>query len=561
MVLEKDPYFIELGPGAEGFPLPERFTYPFAYEPHPLCRIAVEQLQAYLREQKDFKHNFGLAENSEQKGLPIGKMFGVVVVRNQKGVLGYLAACSGKLGGRNQHKRLVPPVFDLLKEEGFFLKEEQVLNAMNAEIDLWECHPAWQGYNFEKAAMLTRFSEELEQLKSAAKEGKKRRKELRTKAGNFWDPETLANESIAEQYALKAMKRRQTALLAHIHGKIEPIRQKIEALKERRRIKSAQLQKHIFEQYTFLNGLGEERSLYDIFKNTQVLWPPAGAGECAAPKLLQYSFLRGYQPLCMAEFWWGQSPVSEVRLHGRYYPACQSKCAPILGHMLTGLAVDPNPMEQNPAEGKELEIVFEDEFLWVVDKPSEFLSVPGKIVKDSVYTRFLSAYPQATGPLIVHRLDMSTSGLMVLAKEKWVHEQLQRQFIKRQVRKRYLALLEGIIQGEEGTIDLPLRVDLDDRPRQLVCFEHGKSARTLWKVLERKEGKTLVHFEPVTGRTHQLRVHAAHPLGLGTPIVGDDLYGTPAQRLCLHAELLELVHPKTKERMVFHRPTDFDTLV
>jgi tRNA pseudouridine32 synthase / 23S rRNA pseudouridine746 synthase len=561
MTLNTDPYFMVLGPEAKGILPPERFTYPFAYDPHPLCRIAVEQLQVYLREQKDFKHNFGLAENPEEKGMPIGKMFGVLVVSNQQGALGYLAACSGKLGGSNQHKKLVPPVFDLLEEEGFFLKEEQVLNALNAEIDLWTTHPAWQWYKDEKEAMLTRFSGELEQLKMAVKEGKKQRKELRTKGGECWDPESLSKESIAEQYALKAMKRRQTALLAFMHSKIEPIRQITESLKEKRRIKSAQLQKRIFEQYTFLNGMGEEKSLYDIFKNTQVLWPPAGAGECAAPKLLQYSYLRGYRPLCMAEFWWGQSPVSEVRLHGRYYPACQSKCAPILGHMLTGLAVDPNPMEKNPAEGKVLEIVFEDEFLWVVDKPSEFLSVPGKIIKDSVYSRFLSAYPQATGPLIVHRLDMSTSGLMVLAKEKWVHEQLQRQFIKRQVKKRYLALLEGTLEGDGGTIDLPLRVDLDDRPRQLVCFEHGKAARTLWKVLERKEGKTLVHFEPVTGRTHQLRVHAAHPLGLGSPIVGDDLYGTRAQRLCLHAEVLELVHPKTKERLVFHRPADFDTRI
>jgi tRNA pseudouridine32 synthase/23S rRNA pseudouridine746 synthase len=557
MALQEDPYFIPFYRDIGEMVLPDRFTFPFAYEPHPLSIWAVEELQAYLLEQKDFVHNFGLGTKQEGEGLVIGKMFGVLAVLDQKGRVGYLAACSGKLGGQNLHLRLVPPVFDLLDEKGFFLKEEQKLNALNAEIILWEAHPAWGWHSCEWESMQRRFEEELEHLRGKIKEGKKRRKAVRDLEDNHWDEEALATESIREQYALKAMKRRHAALLKNCQDKIEPIRKKIEELKEERKRKSASLQQEIFEQYVFLNGRGESKSLYHIFRNTSVLWPPAGAGECAAPKLLQYAFLKGYKPLCMAEFWWGKSPASEVRLHGRYYPACQSKCAPILGHMLEGIPLEHNPMEENPAEGKELEIIFEDEYLLVVDKPAEFLSVPGKKIKDSVYSRIKMSYPHAKGPLIVHRLDMSTSGLMVLAKDKWIHQQLQKQFIKRQVKKRYIALLEGDLIGEEGIIDLPLRVDLEDRPRQLVCHEYGKAARTLWRVLQRKEGKTWVHFEPITGRTHQLRVHAAHPMGLGSPIVGDDLYGTRAERLFLHAERLELVHPMTREVMVFERPSPF----
>jgi len=224
---------------------------------------------------------------------------------------------------------------------------------------------------------------------------------------------------------------------------------------------------------------------------------------------------------------------------------------------LHGMELDENPFLQNPAKGKDIEIVFGDNYLAVIHKPTEFLSVPGKDVSDSVLERIRTRYPDATGPLIVHRLDMSTSGLMLIAKTNEVYLNLQSQFIKRTIKKRYVALLEGIIQENEGEINLPLRVDLDNRPYQLVCDKHGQAARTLWKVIERRNNQTLVYFYPVTGRTHQLRVHAAHVKGLNTPIVGDDLYGTKADRLHLHAEQINFKHPITKEELTFTQKATF----
>jgi tRNA pseudouridine32 synthase/23S rRNA pseudouridine746 synthase len=313
------------------------------------------------------------------------------------------------------------------------------------------------------------------------------------------------------------------------------------------------LQQQLFKEYAFLNQHKELKSLGEIFNEN----PPAGAGECAAPKLLHFAFQHDLKPIAMAEFWWGASPKSEVRKHAQYYPACTGKCEPILKHMLQGIRTDANPFEINQADGKEIAIVFEDDYLAVINKPAEFLSVPGKQVTDSVYGRMKAKYPDATGPLVVHRLDMSTSGLLIVAKTAEIHKKLQSQFIKRKVQKQYVALLEGIIKEDSGLIVLPLRVDLDNRPNQLVCYDFGKSAQTKWKVIARKNNRTLIHFYPITGRTHQLRVHAAHPLGLNTPILGDDLYGNKANRLHLHAESLTFQHPISKETITITVAADF----
>jgi tRNA pseudouridine32 synthase/23S rRNA pseudouridine746 synthase len=260
----------------------------------------------------------------------------------------------------------------------------------------------------------------------------------------------------------------------------------------------------------------------------------------------------------MAEFWWGQSPKSEIRKHKQFYPACKSKCEPILlSHMLKSIEIEANPFHENPAEGKDIEIVYEDEVLAIINKPAEFLSVPGKIISDSVYERVKKIYPKATGPLIVHRLDMSTSGLMLIAKNEETYVKLQSQFIKRTIKKRYVALLDGVLEANEGFIDLPLRVDLDDRPRQLVCYEHGKQAQTKWEVIEIKDDKTRVYFYPITGRTHQLRVHSSHEMGLKTPIVGDDLYGKKENRLHLHAEQITFFHPISMEEISIQKNAPF----
>ena len=337
--------------------------------------------------------------------------------------------------------------------------------------------------------------------------------------------EKLRKESIQEQYYLKDKTTFWKGEIAHKEERLNSFLSEISTLKEERKRKSGQLQQRLFEKYHFLNAQQEEASLATIFSTSEGIKPPAGSGECAAPKLLQYAYLNNLEPIALAEFWWGQSPQSEVRKHGNYYPACRGKCEPILGHMLKGLTIDENPLLLNPAKDKELSIVFEDDTIMIVNKPAEFLSVPGKTIVDSVLTRLKSLLPDATGPLLIHRLDMSTSGILVVAKSEKAHKFIQRQFIQRTVQKRYIALLDGVVDVQQGTIELPLRVDLDDRPRQLVCYEYGKLARTKYKVLEIKEGKTKVVFIPITGRTHQLRVHAAHPKGLNIPIVGDDLYG------------------------------------
>lgn len=553
-------YFTRFKSSLEGIQLPEKFTFPFYYEPHPLAKLAAGELQEYLST-LELDHNFGL--DAEKEGLVIGKMFGVLVVENEAGELGYLSAVSGKLANSNLHEKFVPPVFDMLTTDGFFGKGMQVLNQLNSEVELSENSADLISLKNDLQKLKDQAEAEISASKLALKNSKRQRQEKRESAQHLSESEyealieELKYESLKGQYFHKDLVKKWKASIDESQLKYDAFVAEINVLKNERRERSAKLQNQLFEQYNFLNAQDEERNVLDIFKPTASVLPPAGAGECAAPKLLQYAYLNRLKPICMAEFWWGASPKSEVRIHGHFYPACRGKCEPILGHMLKGLKVDDNPMLVNPAFGKTLPIVFEDDYIVIVNKPAEFLSVPGISINDSVQTRLKEMYPNATGPLLVHRLDMSTSGLLLAAKDERIHKHLQSQFIRRKVKKRYLALLEGEVNGENGIIDLPLRVDLDDRPRQLVCYEHGKSAQTEWEVIERKDGKTRIRFYPITGRTHQLRVHSAHPLGLKAPIVGDDLYGQRSSRLHLHAEWLEFTHPFTKERIEFSVEAEF----
>lgn len=367
----------------------------------------------------------------------------------------------------------------------------------------------------------------------------------------------LGKESVKEKNTLRDIKLIWDEKINALQCQLNELEDALNELKTKRKNLSNGLQKKLFQQYKFLNTHGIEKDLNDIFKDTPNQIPPAGSGECAAPKLLQYAFAHGFTPLALAEFWWGIAPKSEIRQHKKFYASCQSKCQPILGHMLDGIEMDENPLLINPAEGKDLEIVYEDEFMVVVNKPADFLSVPGKNIHDSVYARIQQRYPDATGGLIIHRLDMATSGLLVLGLTPKAHKRLQQQFINRTVEKRYTALLDGVLEQDEGLITLPMRGDLYDRPRQLVCFEHGKPAETTYQVIERKENKTKVYLYPKTGRTHQLRVHCAHYLGLNMPITGDGLYGKKANRLHLHAGYLSLIHPITKEPMEFNVEAEF----
>ena len=530
--------------------LPEKFTFPFYYEPHELSIIASHELQKYLENQTDFEHNFGL--DTTQEGLVIGKMFGVLVCQNEAGEIGQLWAFSGKLADSNHHEKFVPTVYDMLDKNGFYKIGEDKLNLITKEIEILENSESYTKALQELEKTKLEAQNDIQNQKTNIKAQKKLRDELRKKGGSNEDE--LKEASKQEGILLKKMNLYWNYKIEDAQKEFNILHSKIEILKSSRKQKSATLQQRLFAEYAFLNQFGKLKSIGEIFEGN----PPAGAGECAAPKLLHHAFANNLKPIAMAEFWWGKSPNSEIRKHKQFYPACKSKCEPILmQHMLQGLDMEINPFEYNPAEGKDITIVYDDAYLVVINKPAEFLSVPGKQIKDSVYQRVKDLFPNATGPLIVHRLDMSTSGIMILAKNEAVYKELQSQFIKRTIKKRYVALLDGIISENEGFIDLPLRVDLDDRPRQLVCYEYGKTAQTKWQKIEIKDNKTKIYFYPITGRTHQLRVHASHELGLQTPIVGDDLYGKKANRLHLHAEQLTFVHPISKKEMTITVEAEF----
>lgn len=529
--------------------LPRKFTFPFYYEPHPLVLMASQDVQDLLVQQEDLK---------------VGKMFGVLIVQNLNKEVGYLAAYSGKTVFPNLSDKFVPPVFDVHAQHSFYVQGEKELNAMNRQIEILENDSAYLEIQKIVKSKIQLVAERIKQGKAELKRTKKDRMIRRNEARATLSPEAftvfnkrLTEESIKGQYFFKQMAKELKADLINHQQKLEVYSSRISQLKTERKNKSSRLQQRIFDNYQFLNKEKDTKGLTEIFPNFKEQKPPAGAGDCTAPKLLQYAFSNDLEPIAMGEFWWGPSPKTEIRKHKIFYPACGGRCKPILAHMLKGIEMEDNPFLKNPAKNKEMEIIFEDDSLLVVNKPAEFLSVPGKTITDSVYTRIKAMFPDATGPLIIHRLDMSTSGILVLAKTKEAHKFMQIQFIKRRVKKRYVALLDGTIEQDEGHIDLPLRVDLDDRPRQLVCYEYGKSAKTKWKVIDRLEDKTRIHLYPITGRTHQLRVHVSHPLGLDTPIVGDDLYGQKADRLHLHAEFIEFIHPSTREKMDFTVRADF----
>ena len=530
-------------------PLPERFTYPFCYTPHPLCILAAKEVQSYLTRQTAWKDE-----------LRQGKMFGVLIVQTEHGETGYLAAFSGILAGKNLHPFFVPPVYDLLQPQGFFKIEEENISSINRNIRQLENDKAYAALSAELARTIQSAENILATAKAQLKEAKTAREQRRKeKELNAQEEAELIRESQFQKAEYKRLERSWKARITTLQTQTEDWERRISALKSERKTRSAALQQKLFEQFGMLHYRGEVKNLCEIFGQTVHKTPPAGAGECAAPKLLQQAYLHGWKPIAMAEFWWGDSPKTEIRHHGHYYPACKGKCEPILQHMLQGLQVEENPMlKRMQVPSQNLEIVYEDPWLSVINKPAGMLSVPGKEDAVSVYSLMREQYPEADGPLTVHRLDMATSGLMLIAKTKRVHQNLQAQFKNRLVRKRYVALLEGIVPKDKGTVDLPLCLNPLDRPRQMVHTEHGKPAITDYQVLERLDGKrTRIAFYPRTGRTHQLRIHAAHPLGLHCPIIGDELYGEKADRLYLHAEYLEFTHPITGETVRITKEAEF----
>ena len=575
-------------------PSPRQFTYPFCYDVDPLAEAASLELQRYIAD-ADLM--------STEKGC--GKMFGVLVVEyeDESGVLqrGFLAAYSGLLGGRNDWPYFVPPVFDAQQPDGHFKRTEREISAINREIAAIEHDPEYLQSVAQHEQTKKRLQAEVDAFKAEVDAAKVRR-DARRKSGEPLSEEEQA-EMIRESQFMKAELRRRRKAMEQAESTLNTQHSTfLKSLQRKRKQMSDELQRWLFSAYRMLNAKGEERDLIDIFREYTHAMPPAGAGDCCAPKLLQYAYLHHLRPVCMAEFWWGESPASEIRHHLHYYPACHSKCLPILTHMLKGLDVAPNPLakKRHTAEPR---VLYADEYIMVVDKPAGMLSVPGKA--ESVRSEFsdsanisVEEYFANNSKLKIqnskflkaaHRLDMDTSGLLVLARTEEAYVELQRQFASRETVKRYEAVLSGVPtqnsklktqnssaqpSGCLEAISLPLIADINDRPRQRVDMEHGKPALTLYNIVEVRavdantavayttkkvdKGRTLIHLYPKTGRTHQLRVHCAHPLGLACPILGDPLYGTEcADRMYLHAAELTFRHPVTGEPMHFLSPSGF----
>ncbi len=533
------------GHADEDIPLPCAFTYPFCYTPHPLVVLAAERVQAYLISRTDWHEE-----------IDKGKMFGVLVVSDEKGKTGFLAAFSGNLAGSNSYDYFVPPVYDLLQPEGFFRKEEAEISAINRRIEEMEQDPVYLAQRKKHEQWKADADTRLTKARAYLKKEKNKRDRMRQEGVTEEERQRLIKESQFQKAEYKRLAQRLKDEEKMMESCLHEHESTVRRLKQERRSRSAALQLRLFRQFRMLNANGETKDLCEIFKDTPQGIPPAGAGECALPKLLQFAYRNRLHPLAMGEFWWGMSPKDEIRRHGHFYPSCTGKCGPILRHMLVGLKVEKNPMEENHFRHIPLDIVYEDEWLVVVDKPAGMLSVPGKGDMDSVYGRLRERYPHATGPLIVHRLDMATSGLILAAKDKETHRQLQSLFETRKIKKRYTAILEGETETDEGRIELPLCLNPLDRPRQMVSDE-GKPAVTLYKVRKRENGNTWIDFYPLTGRTHQLRLHAAHPQGLNHPITGDELYGHKADRMYLHAAELDFIHPATHKELHIVREAEF----
>ena len=595
-------------------PSPRQFTYPFCYEVDPLAEAASLELQRYIAD-ADLM--------STEKGC--GKMFGVLVVEyeDESGALqrGFLAAYSGLLGGRNDWPYFVQPVFDAQQPDGHFKRTEREISAINREIAAIEHDPEYLQSVEQHEQTKKRLQAEVDAFKVEVDAAKARR-DARRKSGEPLSEEEQA-EMIRESQFMKAELRRRRKAMEQADSTLTTQHSTfLKSLQRKRKQMSDELQRWLFSAYRMLNAKGEERDLIDIFREYTHAMPPAGAGDCCAPKLLQYAYLHHLRPVCMAEFWWGESPASEIRHHLHYYPACRSKCLPILTHMLKGLDVAPNPLAQK-RHTAEPRVLYADEYIMVVDKPAGMLSVPGKaesvrsefsdsanisveeyfanlqLPTNSQFTTEQFTIGEADNSKLkiqnskflkaAHRLDMDTSGLLVLARTEQAYVELQRQFASRETVKRYEAVLSGVPtqnsklktqnssaqpSGCLEAISLPLIADINDRPRQRVDMEHGKPALTLYNIVEVRavdantavayttkkvdKRRTLVHLYPKTGRTHQLRVHCAHPLGLACPILGDPLYGIErADRMYLHAAELTFRHPVTGETMHFLSPSGF----
>ena len=551
------------------------------YEPHPLCIQACREVQEMLARREDW-----------QEEIARGKMFGVLIVENVKTDTdvpkwgypaadskapkwGYLAAYSGQIGGRSDWEDFVPAVFDYLQPDGYFKTHEAEISYINQSISRLE-----KDERMKKARTLIRKLQEERKRTIAAYQEKmkeaKAKRDSRREAGNLSEAEEA--EMIRESQFMKAELRRLKKSLSEktaLETEFEDYQENILRLKQLRKQLSDALQQWLFSQFRMLNQEGESKDLLEIFRDEALkeypqaaiatsriaalkMVPPAGSGECCEPKLLQYAYQHGYKPLQMAMFWWGESPKEEIRHHLQFYPACNGKCKPILHWMLPASTFESEAV--NLSIYNKVETLYEDREIAVIHKPEGLLSVPGKdAAQPSVYALMRRKFPEATSPLIVHRLDMATSGVMIIAKTEFAYHRLQRAFLNHQIQKKYIAIISGKDVPEKGIISLPLLPDYLNRPRQIVNHEQGKEAITEYEILERIDGSHLrIALYPKTGRTHQLRVHCAHQEGLNAPILGDPLYGNEkAARLHLHAEEITFEHPLTGKKITIKRKADF----
>ena len=579
-----------------GIDIPERMNNPLDYQPHPLCIAVCKELQAYLSQREDWREE-----------IDKGKMFGVLIVENAQPAsgaskIGYLSAYSGQIGGRSGWDDFVPAVFDYLQPDGYFKTHEAEISGINQSIRKLEANTHMK----EAKGLIRQLQEERKRTIAAYQEKikeAKAKRDARREAGNL-NPEEEA-EMVKESQFMKAELRRLKKSLSEktsLETEYEAYQADILSLKQLRKTLSDALQQWLFSQFHMQNHEGESKDLLEIFRDAALrdypqatiatsriaalkMVPPAGSGECCEPKLLQYAYQHGYKPLQMAMFWWGESPKEEIRHHLQFYPACNGKCKPILHWMLPD-----SVFHSQIAEKHILEILYEDDQLAVICKPSGLLSVPGKdSSQPSVYSIMRKKYPAASSPLIVHRLDMATSGLMIIAKTEFAYHRLQNEFLHHQVQKKYIAIIGCKDQdacdkiwekakkqkkdmrdelkerrassnaAEKQKISLPLMPDYLDRPRQIVNHTQGKEAITEYEVLEHVDDSHLrIALYPKTGRTHQLRVHCAHQEGLNAPILGDPLYGNEkAARLHLHAEEITFEHPLTGKKITITRKADF----
>lgn len=528
--------------------LPQNFPSPFDVVPHKVAQEAAESLKLRLPDLCPKQRQL----NSDDGG----KMFGVLVVKDSSGRTGYLSAYSGMLGGQWDNDGFVPPVFDVHERKALLGKGEQEVVRLTSRIQKIESEPDYHRAHVNAAACQEKSDQKLNAMCSQHKVRKLERHDLRQSATIDQNQlKLLANQSRQDKYELKYLKKKLYLEGEKVYAPLREYQDQITKLKKQRKKMSIKLQKLVFDGYKILKSDGTVRPISDFFEGGL---PSSGAGDCAATKLIHYANSNGLIPVALAEFWWGAAPAGALRKHGRYYPSCRSRCRKLLPFMLEGLSVTV-PLHERPVDyDAEFPLTLhEDDDIVVVEKPAGLLSVPGKVITDSVEARLKARYPDVSGVMLLHRLDQATSGVMVAAKNARAYKHLQHQFQDRTVRKKYYAVLDGVLEQDEGEVSLPLRIDIYDRPRQIVCHERGKPSLTKYSVISRDSKSTKVTFFPHTGRTHQLRVHAAHPAGLDCPILGDELYGRSADRLFLHAAELTITHPVQNVRMTFSSKAGF----